>query len=329
MRKIVCLLICTLMLPMVFGADAAVSFVVPQTVVSDVPFSITVQVDSAGVKFVDYDLTIGTDKQNVLFDSGFAKFDPFKQVSAGELATGPTVGGKTYHVRTDQTGALYGGSLSNLFLLSSVRLPFEASGSKFVVAGGVKDAFTPGQSGVSLSVVKKESAAVTVVKSSCGDGVVGYVDGDNNGLFDKSKEQQELCDIKYFDVQNKLVDNPGCKAGCLGINKEYRVSGFLSGNVPIKTLTEKKKCDLGSNCILEKLKPRELFKSKVDALVEGTCFPYNEHADADYCDKGVGRTKPGTDGKLILKQKIDLVAQVGVALRELLDDKTVVEGTIK
>ncbi len=283
-----------------YASTATVTLTAPSVVVYDVPFYTSVGM-SADAPFIEYDLNFGSDTTKAIFldHTGWAF------TYNGKLS-GVKDAGASYRMFTEADGKQLNALTVNV---RSKFTPASVADTKLVLKDGSKFTPAPGYSAFTLDA--KPSAVIKPVISSCGDGVVGYVDTDKNGVFDAGKEKQEACDTK-------LPGGDGCSADCTFVKKEYRVKGF-------ETLAKKSSCDFGSySCVLEKLKSRELFLAKTDALIKGDCFPYNEHVDAAYCEKGVGVTKPGEDGRLTLKQKINLVAQVGVALRDLLEDKEVV-----
>ncbi len=296
----------------VVAEEVVVSYSTSTPTVADVPFPLVVNLNTKGLPTLSYNLFLSsTDGKIVYLGAGKGSLFSLNDIAASSAIDG----GKVYRFQVKPKVGYDGTSSQSTSLFvantqlaglqkSSVQLKMD--GAKIHGDNGVTPSAAGKKADISQTVLE-----ITPVLSSCGDGVVGYIDTDKNGIFDKDKEKAEACDIK-------LPGGDGCSVGCTYIKKEYRVKGF-------ETLAKKSSCDFGSyNCGLDKLLPRELFKAKVTALVDGSCFPYDEHADAVYCEKGVGRTKPGEDGKLTLKQKIDLIAQLGTALRELLDNKEVV-----
>ncbi|GEM_PF-3251765 len=274
-QLLILVVVLTLFVPFVSAADAKISFVVPGKVASDVPFAVQVQVDTSGVNAIDYDLSVGTDKGVGIFGAGLNKNDSFNLVNA---LSGPQDTGVTYRVRTETNGKTYkSAGPQSLFTLSNVKLLSDGTGSTFVLKDSPQKTMTPAPGEALASVIGQASSAVTVEPSVCGDGIVGYVDANNNGKFDQG-EVKEACDTK-------LEGGQGCSADCTYIDAGYKIKGT-------KSLVEKTVCDFASTtCGLEQLQPRERLLAKLNAIFNlpqdgsGNCFPYKGHPANDKTSK--------------------------------------------
>lgn len=159
--------------------------------------------------------------------------------------------------------------------------------------------------------------------SSCGDGVVGYIDDSagggtkDNGIKDGT-EANEACDEGKDGLGNdKNVAVGGCSADCKYIE--------LGSDCSNKQFGER-------NSVCAKIPAKEYFLVKLTALFNAQCYPLTTpictHPQALYKDTNKDATNPmpkiayNSDGKLSLDEKIYLVAQVSAALREFLAEVT-------
>ncbi len=313
------LIACLFVMPMAFASDAQISYTLVNTpVVYDIPFKLnvlTTTTDAAkAVPILEYGVTVTSDSGQALFLSHI-KYDPATQ----NAKTGPLNANAKYRVFTDSSGNSW---IPNPLLTLNVKftgIPATGEkGSKIILDAKpeVGHFFTPatGQGTPFTSIMSTDSALITPVLSTCGDGVVGYVDVNKDGKYVPADgDVAEVCDTK-------LPGGEGCSDGCTYIKKEYRVKADVDINpaTPPKTLGEHKSCVFGSySCSLEALPARDLFLAKVGALLDGKCFPYNEHKDADYCEGGKPMLVLTPDGKVKSEDRVFVISRIGAALTDL------------
>ena len=284
-------------------ADSAmITFSVPSPVVADVPFSVDVLVNAANghTPFTEFDLSftpaIFTGHQRNLFTV---------HPSTGIYATG-------YRYSTTATGITMSSSTSGTTLL-------------FFLDANVQG-ITPFQVGLdttqihtitasigydALTVTSTPSASITPAPSVCGDGVVGYFDTGTGANTDNGRqdagELPEACD--------------SISSGCVGC--QYIAIGYKA------TL-----CGFGSRtCQVTPLSPRDLLREKLNALLDGTCYPVapTAHPNPLYCEDSVPTDTDLTKDDFIINydnpstttvneftasEKIQFIAQISTALRE-------------
>ncbi|MFH1682283.1 MAG: hypothetical protein ABIA37_00650, partial [Candidatus Woesearchaeota archaeon] len=133
--------------------------------------------------------------------------------------------------------------------------------------------------------ITKTTSSISPQDSICGDGVVGYLDTNANGVFDTG-ERQEACE-----------GTTGCN------NCEYIQIGYKGTN-----------CNFGSRtCVVTQMDPKELFVAKTNALVYGQCYPDTDHPAAMYCNNKQPELQY-TNGQLNAQGKIYVVSNLAAAL---------------
>ncbi len=267
------------------------NFVVPTPIIYDVPFDVQLQVNTDGEEFIDYDLSVGSTSGQVTFSSGLRRADPFQFV---ESLSGPH-GGASYRVRTETNGNTMTTSvLTTLFTLTNIKFQGTAPAASFTLLPLPQRSITPATSGRTFTITAPDSISITPQLSSCGDGVIGYIDANNNGIEDLG-EKREACDTAVSGGAD------GCSAACDYINLGWKCTNT----------------DFGSrNSVCTQLTPQQFFLEKTTALINAECYPKAEHPDALYCkEDGTPTLSYDPAGKLSLAEKINLIAQVGTALK--------------
>ena len=270
-----------------FAAD--IQFVIPSIVVSDVPFPTTVQMKSTDAVARIQIYTTSKDK-NILFTSA----------GQGSWLTGSLLnnnqalnGGQEWWYNIGPKGSVNDQSGNYKHVLVIYGKTIKVDTLKLRNTDNLIAKYPDGSS-LSLTV---NQLIVNPVLSKCGDGVVGYIDTNQNGVKD-ANEQVEACD------EGVNQGKGGCAVDCTYIQLGYKGSN----------------CGFGSySCVVSQMPPREFFLAKITALVNGVCYPDNNHPQKLYCNNnGEGITKPDSNNKLSIQQQSYLVAQMATALRDLL-----------
>jgi hypothetical protein len=137
--------------------------------------------------------------------------------------------------------------------------------------------------------------------ATCGDGIIGFSDINDNNIPDAG--EYEACDTLQSD---SITPNPGCHSTCLFINKDWKVKAGKS-------------CATGSTtCELEELSEQEKFSSRVTSVVNGECYPSNNHPEAEKCDTGDLRVQYA-NGKLTTPERAELLALLASNLNIFLE----------
>ena len=266
--------------PLAIAADADFTFSIPEKIVYDVPFPVQLHVNSHGVSFIDYDLSVGTNNGKALFSPGVQRVDQFQLVGG---LSGPQENGLYYRVRTETNGnTLATAAPSNLLTLSNVRVSGTLDcGFTFILRSVPQKMLTAAQSGVDFTITSQDSTVVIPQLSLCGDGVVGYVDSNQDGI-KQSSENNEACDPA-------LLGGDGCSADCRYIKSTHKIQGQTS-------LASKFACDFGSrDCTLQPLLAQDRLLAKLNAIFnipadvsdqKPSCFPYVGHPDAITFENG-------------------------------------------
>ena len=313
------LFVLLLSFPFIFADKVGVTYSTSTPIVADIPFPLTVNLNTNSMPTLSYNLFVtSTDGKLIFLDAYKGNLFSSNDIAASS----PLEGGKLYRFQVKPKVGYDGVSkdAQSLFVVNTKLQGLVASSSQLKLdATGkvhVDNKITPSENGKSAEITQTPFL-ITPQPSSCGDGVVGYID---DGVVDKSKanngvkdagEVNEVCDTSYFDAQGIKQPNVGCNSDCKYIQKEYRVKGF-------KTLGEKQSCDFGSySCELQALPARDLFLAKVGALLDGKCFPYNEHKDADYCEGGKPMLVLTPDGKVKSEDRVFVISRIGAALTDL------------
>ncbi len=288
-------------LPVVFASDAKISYAVVNTpVVYDIPFSVNVltATSDAGkpVPIIEYGVTVTSDTNRALFQSYSS--DP----AALNVKTGPLDTNTKYRVFTDSSGNSW--TPATLFTLGVkfTGKPADEKGTKIILDSkpAVGHFFTPatGKGSPFTSITSTDSGVIIPQLSKCGDGVVGYVDTNVDGINndgDKGAKTQEACDSSDGANKDKCV------------NCQYVAIGYVAQN-----------CGFGSyGCTIKKMNSKELFLARVTALVNGNCYPDANHPAAEFCDTVAKKPlQYYTDNKLEGEKKLEFIVQFGRILKE-------------
>jgi hypothetical protein len=133
--------------------------------------------------------------------------------------------------------------------------------------------------------------------SACGDSVVGYNDVNENGIRDND-EWIEACDG---------TAESGCIENCQFIEVGYKVAPNSN-------------CDFGSrNCQLTEMTPEELLKAKLNALIDGQCYPNCVHPNA--FNKAGNTNDADFKGNINDGGKFNFLAKITAALQKFLTSK--------
>jgi hypothetical protein len=301
MRKLIFITLSLLLLSLVNAAEfpATFSFTTSPMIVYDVPFLVNLNVETAGQSYIDYDLTVQGTNNIFTFATGLNRRDDFTFNSDLSKANGAF-----YRVRVDTNGKLLGAG--KVFTLSKVKLSGVDSTDSLSL-GGSNNKLTHPTAGNSYTITTTP-LQVSGALSICGDGVVGYIDDNANGVKDTG-ETNEACDTHYW-ANGVLTPNPteACAASCTYIDADHKISG---GN-----------CGFGSyNCQLLKKDPKEILLQKFEALIYGKCYPLGSttgdcsHPSA-YNSKSQGNTFVPNSKSLSLESsdKINVIRAISTLL---------------
>ena len=298
----------------VAASAADVKFVLPSPIVRGVPFNFEVQMSSNAEAVARVQLYVTSTGKNVNFlSSGLGEvWLAASTVNQNEQQDG----GKAWKYNVGPKGAVNENTAAGAFKrVITLRAQTNSDDTLTLTGTSPPDniiAHYP--DGASLGISLATSAVVTSL-SACGDGVVGYFDDGvgggtvNNGVKDGT-ETDEACDdgaaAGSAATDNYAANKDGCSADCKVIDLGYRVSPGKS-------------CSFGSYvCQLALMEPREFLIVKLTALLNGQCYPDCQHPGALY--KNTVTSSPAitydAEGKLSPQEKINLVVQVGTALRE-------------
>lgn len=261
---------------------AAFTVIVPSPIIYNVPFSIQVQVNSGTTDFIDYDVHMGSESHRVDFSqTSLQRTDTgFGQLSA---LSGSQENGRFYRVRIETNGKVLQGT-KTLFTLNNLVVRSKTNTEQVQVKFNPAPTITPAQSGLSFAITSADSGYVPLQVSRCQDGVVGYLDSDENGVQD-SDEVSESCDHA----------SPGC------VECKYVDIGYKANN-----------CGSGSrNCQVTAMGARELLKAEFAALLDGQCYPVG-HPNPLFCDQGQFMINYAS---FTSQEKIKFLSQVGTILR--------------
>lgn len=134
--------------------------------------------------------------------------------------------------------------------------------------------------------------------SRCGDGLLGYIDGNVQGQDDNDPD--ERCDEGSAGGANRNQAPGGCAADCLSVELGYD-------------------CSSTAPSVCSPLSPPEYFLKKVTALLRSQCYPDQQHPEALYCSQGTPALSYDANGKLSSPKKFYLLAQLGTALKEFFE----------
>lgn len=308
------------LLPVVLGVTgtADITFTVPTPVVYDVPFTAVVNLNTNGVAIIDYDLSVGSTDNRISFGAGLTRADTFQFVPglSGLFST-------YYRVRTETNGNTLIGTANNLFTLTNVNIEnkIDNDRTQLTLLTTPQRSVTAEPGSTITSVNPVSSSLIQPQLSTCGDGVVGYVDNGadagpgtaNNGRRDGT-EPYEACDEGSDASGNKNLASGGCAAFC-----NYIELGW--------DCTNKEFGDRLSVC--PKIPPKVFLIQKLTALINGQCYPQTfpvcTHPAALYVNTDAAgnptipispRLTYDAQSKLDPSEKIYMIAQIGAALRE-------------
>jgi len=294
-------------LPMVVASEAKISYAVAnKPVVYDIPFSVNVLADTKDfpkdkppitVPILEYGVTVTSDTSKALFQS-HSKSDPATlNAKTGSLDTNTK-----YRVFTDSSGNSWTPATLFTVGVKFTGKPIDEKGTKIILdaKAPVGHFFTPatGKGSPFNSIISTDSELILPQLSQCGDGVVGYVDTNINGIKDAG-EAEEACDSadgKNTDDVTKVVKCVDCK---------YVAIGYQPVN-----------CGFGSyGCTIKKMTSQELFLARITALVNKACYPDANHPAAEFC-KDKKPIEYYTDNKIEGERKLEFIVQVGRILKE-------------
>ena len=291
MKTATILILILITLPLALAQDAQISITPPSPVIYDVPFTAVISVNSHNVEFIDYDLSIGSSNNDVVFGTGLKRVDPF-QVSS---LTGSE---QTYYrVRTETNGkVMQTNSLLPIFHLTKLSITGTSKVStSLTLQFTPQRTITPATSGMSFANIQEVSSqTITPKLSSCGDGVVGYFDTNSNGVKDTG-DANEACDCGTDPTAE-------CLAGCYECR--YIKLGYKGTD-----------CHFGSrSCKVVEMDPGQFFLEKTTALINGECYPNAGHPEVLYCNNGQPILNYDSQGKINTPGKIMIVSSLAASL---------------
>lgn len=281
-------------------------------IVADVPFDVTVLMNTNNNEVLSYNLYVTSSDARAIFTSA----------SRGQLFSGNDLDANSgsqlrntiYRYQVKPKVGYVGNSAAQAVSIFTLRtkisdiVPSTVELKRREMAIHADNVITPAESGVIISAINDATTTITPVLSTCGDGVVGYVDANSNGIKD-TNDINEACDEGVdSDSNNKNYAAGGCSAQCTYIDLGYSCDNAQFG-------------DRGSVCI--QLSPKEFLIQKLTALIDGRCYPNCNHPTALYLAQDAVGNPAATphitydvQSKLDLSEKIYLLAQIGAALRE-------------
>ncbi len=295
-----------LVLGLVSAAEysATVGYTLPTKVVYNIPFIVTVNVDSSSQPFIDYDFTIGSVDNKVIFESGVTERAGFDLVTS---LSGPQDSNKNYRVRTKTNGETYTGPA--IFNLNKVLFKGIANNKdKFVLKSGPQKTLTHATTGNSFTTITSSpSEELVPAISDCGDGVLGYDDVNDNGIFESSTEVIEYCD------DARVVG--GCSNTCDYVELTYDCGSTVN--------SAKNQEGFGYvKTVCTEMPPKDLLLKKLTALINGVCLngDFVEVAGASYnCNARGDVAIAYANNKLTVAQKVEMVKEMAIALHEFFD----------
>jgi len=262
-------------------------------IIKDVPFPVTVKLNSQGEQVSRIQLYLTSTDKNVKFlkSKGLAMLSA-STVNQNELKEEGNIWWYNVGPKGDLTGA-------SEVPLAVITVEAKTTASKAVLTLTDKDnkiyVFKKGDAVVNIP---KGGYTITPQLSQCGDGVVGYFDTNTNGIKDAG-EAEEVCDSadgKNTDDVTKVVKCVDCK---------YVAIGYQPVN-----------CGFGSyGCTIKKMTSQELFLARITALVNKACYPDANHPAAEFC-KDKKPIEYYTDNKIEGERKLEFIVQVGRILKE-------------
>ena len=288
MKKTINFLILLLCFAFVANAVADIRFVTPDLIIKDLPFPVSVEINSNGEQVARTQVYVTSAENNLYYSGG----------SQGEWLTGSTLNNNI----DKESGLIWWYNIGPKGSISSqssnfVRLlTLSARGSsdaiiKLTDADNLVAKYPSGES-ILYNVIDK---SIVPQFSTCGDGIVDYFDPNQTGR----EGEHEAC-----DNSTSYPSGAGC-IECRYIDyKSYKVTGD---------------CSYGSrSCSLTLKEPIDILRGRISALMNGQCYPSESFPlEKDYCNNGQPVISyPG--GKLNggISERIYLVAQISAALQE-------------
>ena len=283
-------------------------------VVADVPFTLTVNMNTNGQELISYNLYVTSDDSRAVLDT------PHRGILfPNNLLSSDSGSIDSNHQYRYQVIPLVGYTASNhavesLFTLNT-KIPGVAQTNLQLKRDGATvhrdNVITPQAAGTTVTI-GDTPLSVTPALSRCGDGIVGYVDTNNNGVRDTG-EVQEACDdgnnVGSTLSDNYVVSRDGCSTDCLVVDLGWDCAQKGFGD----------RITTGAAC--SRISSHEFFISKISSLARGECYPNCNHPAAMYATqaKQAVFTHDG-NGKLPPDKRIPFIVEVGRALQEFLRD---------
>ena len=317
--KTIFIFLLVLMMSISFAAafPVDITYTAPVPMVADVPFTLTVNMRTNSQPVLSYNLFVtSTDTTRARFTNpsrGILFSNNLLSSNSGSLDNGATF---RYQVQPHVSDVANTATSTPLFTLQT-RIPgLTATSVQLKRAGAAihsDNAITAQAAGSSVEITDAPLATTPEI-SICGDGVVGYVDTDRDGMEDSGQEVREACDEGSTGVNNNNAPG-GCSALCTYIELGYDCTNKQFGN---------------RLSVCRPIPPKDFLIQKLTALIQGQCYPYCTHPAALY--KSATSTNPhltydATTGKLDPSEKIYMITQIGVALREFFGQVVTPSGT--
>lgn len=255
-------MVAILLMGIVFAAPADITYTVPTPVVSDVPFLIDVNVNAGTIPFTEFDLSFTSNPSGVVFESH----------SPNYFTVHPLTGthSNMYRYYTTATGATQISTGQLFQLLAHIQ---GTTTSQITLAAGSPSTITQSIGYGALAVSSTPSAPFTPVLSVCGDGVVGYIDANNNRI-KEGTEANEACD------DGNINPNDGCSATCTYVGLGYSCTNTAFGD---------------RNSVCTAMSRKDFFLAKMNALFNNQCYPTDTHPNVIYewfCDSDTSSNVP-------------------------------------
>lgn len=296
MKKTLLLMLMAVLCSVLVSATAAnVKFTLPSPIVKDVPFYADLEMASQNEDVARIQLYVTSTGKNVDFLSsslGIVWLSTSTVNQNEQLDSG-----KVWKYNVGPKGAVNDKTTSGTFKrVITIRAQTRVDDTLALTTTTPPDniiAHYP--DGASLGINLATSAMATV-SSTCGDGVVGYLDGNTLGIKD-GNDANEACDEgKDGSENNKNAAVGGCSADCKYIELGYSCTNTGFGE---------------RNSVCSPLPAADFFLAKMTVLLKTkTCYPTNDHPAKLYgffCDADPDNNNLG---------KGQLIGLVGKALFE-------------
>lgn len=245
-------------------ADADVSFTVPSPIVKDVPFDISVEMNSNNDNVARIQLYTTSQSQQINFLSASrGSWLPDSIVQKNEVL----LGGKTWWYNIGPTAPNFESS-TEFKNVVTVRAQTKVDDTLQLTPADNVVARYPDGSAINI-IPTTQSIATS--NSACGDGVVGYFDTNSNGI-QEDTESREACDEGSESGVNKNAASGGCITQCTYVELGYSCTNTNFG-------------DRNSACT--RMSRKDFFLTKMNAFFNNQCYPTNTHPDKIYgwfCD---------------------------------------------